>query len=211
MESALYKLSTWIMRMAIVNILWISFTIIGFGVLGFFPATVAMFTIVRHWIRGDSDIPIYSTFWNTYKQNFLKSNILGIIFVIGGVVIFWDLLFFRDIGGSMGFVLFFLSIVLALFYLMTTFILIPVIVHYDIKTFENIKYAFIISSSYPLQAIYIGLSIYAIFYVTTWFPILFIFFSGSFLSLVIMRFAYTAFEKTEKKKESRSIIETVEQ
>ncbi|WP_416148792.1 YesL family protein [Salipaludibacillus sp. HK11] len=211
MESALYKISTWIMRMAFVNILWISFTIIGFVVLGFFPATVAMFTIVRHWIRGDSDIPIYSTFWNTYKQYFLRANILGIIFAIAGVVLFWDLLFFRDFGGPIGFVLFFLSIVLALFYLMTAFILIPVIVHYDIKTTEYIKYAFIISSSYPLHAIYIGLSIYVIFYVTTWVPVIFLFFSGSFLSLVIMRFAYTAFEKIEKKKESRAIIETAEQ
>lgn len=139
MNSYIYKLSDWIMRLAFLNILWIFFTLIGLVIIGFFPATIAMFTIVRHWIRGDTDIPILKTFWNTYKKNFLKANTLGVITTIVGYVIYLDLLFFRDMGGPFGGVMLFLSITILILYLMISFFLLPVFAHYDVKTVEYFK------------------------------------------------------------------------
>lgn len=209
MNSYIYKLSDWIMRLAFLNILWIFFTLIGLVIIGFFPATIAMFTIVRHWIRGDTDIPILKTFWNTYKKNFLKANTLGVITTIVGYVIYLDLLFFRDMGGPFGGVMLFLSITILILYLMISFFLLPVFAHYDVKTVEYFKYAFIIGASYPFYSFYIGLSIFVIYYVTASFPVIFLFFSGSILSLLMMRFGYTAFEKIEKRNNSKHMKESV--
>src|SRR5690625_6342583 len=54
-----YTLANWIMRLAYVNILWIAFSLVGIIILGFFPATIGMFTVIRKWIQGDGDIPIF--------------------------------------------------------------------------------------------------------------------------------------------------------
>lgn len=79
-----YRISEWIMRFAYVNILWIAFTLIGLVFLGFFPATASLFAVVRKWIQGNNEVPIFSFFWTNYKSSFLKSNILGISIVIIG-------------------------------------------------------------------------------------------------------------------------------
>lgn len=209
MNSAVYKVSDWVMRLVYVNILWIILTLLGFVVGGFFPATVAMLTVVRHWIMGSSDTPIFHTFWVSYKKNFLKANILGGIITCTGLILYLDLLFFRDLGGLVGYILLFLSFSIAILYLMVAFFIFPVFVHFDIKMVEYVKYAFIIGASYPLHVLYIGFSTFIILYVTASFPIIAFFFSGSLLSLLIMRFAYTAFESIEKKNNSKLTRESL--
>jgi len=203
MNSAVYKISDWIMKLVYVNILWILLTLLGFVVGGFFPATVAMLTVVRHWIMGSTDIPIFKTFWFTYKENFLKANALGVIIAFAGFLLYLDLLFFRDLGGQIGYILLFLSFSIAILYLVVAFFILPVFVHFDIKMIECVKYAFIIGASYPLHVLYIGFSTFIILYVTASFPIIAIFFSGSLLSLLIMRFAYTAFESIDNKNNAK--------
>ncbi|WP_139220282.1 hypothetical protein [Gracilibacillus orientalis] len=62
---------------------------------------------------------------------------------------------------------------------------------------ECFKYAFIIGASYPIRTIYMAFVTFVVYYVTVSFSVLFLFFSGSVLSLLIMRFTYVAFEKVE--------------
>ncbi|MBM7571859.1 YesL family protein [Aquibacillus albus] len=199
----MYKASEWVMRLAYLNLLWLLFTVIGVGIIGFFPATVAMFTIVRHWIIGNTDIPILKTYWQSFKGSLVKANLLGFISVIGGVVLYLDYTFIKDINGTLGMVAFLLFLTTSFYYLMIVFFVIPVYVHYDIKLFECLKYAFIIGASYPLRTIYITVASFVIYYLTASFPVLFLFFSGSLLSLLIMRFAYVAFEKIELKNNNK--------
>src|SRR5690625_6922967 len=76
-----------IMRLAYVNLLWILFTILGLGIFGIFPATIALFAVTRKWVMGDRDIPVFSTFWQTFRKEFLKSTLLGwVLFVIGYMI-----------------------------------------------------------------------------------------------------------------------------
>src|SRR5699024_1115589 len=79
-----YKVAEKITRFAYVNILWIAFTMAGLGILGFFPATAAMFAVIRKWGQGYDDIKVFPTFLETYKKEFKKANIVGyILFLIG--------------------------------------------------------------------------------------------------------------------------------
>lgn len=187
------------MRLAFVNVLWLLFTVIGIGVIGFFPATVAMFTIVRHWIKGDTDVPIFKTFWLAFKNSLMKANVLGYISVVAGFLLYLDYSLIKNIGGTFGMILMLLFFTLSFYYVMVLFFVIPVYVHYDIKLMECLKYAFIIGAAYPLRTLYIAFSIFVIYYLTASFPVLFVFFSGSILSLIMMRFAYVAFSKLEKR------------
>lgn len=64
----IYSLSNWIVKICYVNLLWGIFMLVGLIVFGFFPATVALFTVCRKWVLGDRDVPIFSTFWSAYKK-----------------------------------------------------------------------------------------------------------------------------------------------
>lgn len=85
-----YKLLEWISRLAFLNILWISFSLLGLILFGFFPATVAMYSVVRKWMYGKEDVSIFRTFWTAYKQEFVKSNLLGLIIFTIGVILYID-------------------------------------------------------------------------------------------------------------------------
>ncbi|GAF63405.1 hypothetical protein BTS2_0296 [Bacillus sp. TS-2] len=204
LDSKLYKLTVWMMRLAYVNVLWLSFSLLGLVIFGFFPSTISMFTIVRHWIKGKEDIPIWSTFWQSYKQSFLKVNLWAPIIIGIGYILYRNLIFFVEMNNQVGGLLFYLSIALAIFYLLFVAFLIPVYVHFDIKGLEIFKYSFIISVSYPIQSFYIVLTSVVIIYLSSVFPAVAPFFSGSILSLLVMRFAYVVFMKIESKNRKQS-------
>ena len=75
-----YSVSEWVMKFTYVNILWITFSILGLFVLGLFPATTAMFAVIRKWVLKLPDIPTFKTFTSAYKKEFLKSNVIGLMF-----------------------------------------------------------------------------------------------------------------------------------
>ncbi len=77
-----YRICTWIMRMAYVNLLWVAFSLLGLGIFGFFPATAAMFVVIRKWLSSEQDIPVFKTFWNAFKTEFIKINIYTLYNII---------------------------------------------------------------------------------------------------------------------------------
>src|SRR5690625_6125259 len=93
MNSSLYKTLEWITRFAYINLLWIFFTIIGGVLLGFFPATTAMFAIIRDWLQGNNDDPLFIGFWQYYKKEFWKGNRLGAFIVLLVVFLTIDIFF----------------------------------------------------------------------------------------------------------------------
>ncbi|WP_018930622.1 YesL family protein [Gracilibacillus lacisalsi] len=198
-SSFIYKVSDWIMKLSLVNLLWICFSILGLGFLGLFPATVAMYTVVRKWMKGNTDVSVMKTFIHAYKGSFLKANLLGYISSVGGLVLYGDYLLVRNMEGMQYMVMLLLLVTVSFYYLMMLFFVFPVYVHYDIKLMECFKYAFIIGASYPLRTIYILFVGFVVWYLTASFPIILLFFSGSVMSLVVMRFAYVAFKKTEER------------
>lgn len=40
----------WIMKFAYLNILWLGFTLLGVGLFGFFPATMASFILLKRFV-----------------------------------------------------------------------------------------------------------------------------------------------------------------
>ena len=87
-----------ISRLAYANLLWILFTVLGLGIFGFMPATVALFTVTRKWVMGDRDIPVFKTFWNTYRKEFFKSTLFGVVLFAIGYIIYIDLAFHQQVA-----------------------------------------------------------------------------------------------------------------
>jgi uncharacterized membrane protein YesL len=192
-----YRLSEWIMRLAYVNILWIAFTFLGLVVLGFFPATAAMFAVVRKWVMGDSDIPVFKTFWNSYRTEFTKVNLLGLVIIVIGLILYIDLRIFPFENGWIFLSLRVILISLFFVYLVMLIYFFPVYVHYDLKFFKHIKYALMMGIAAPLQTILLLVVTYAVYFIMVSIPGLIPFFSGSLLSYVWMWMAYQVFSKLE--------------
>jgi uncharacterized membrane protein YesL len=108
-----YRISEWIMRLSVINVLWVLCSIPVFFLLlagltsqsadafvqmipllaivvpfTLFPATSAMFAVARKWVTGEEDVPLLKTFFRGYKENYIQSMVGGIIFVLIFVIIY---------------------------------------------------------------------------------------------------------------------------
>jgi uncharacterized membrane protein YesL len=197
----LFAATEWITKLAYVNLLWIGFSLLALGIFGFFPATIAMFSLIRKWLIGETDVSVFHTFWNTYKKEFIKSNGLGLIILIIAGLIVLDLVFMKNNGSS------FTSIIHIPLYLfiftcvMTVFYLFPVYVHYDIRFFEMIKNSFLIMLINPLSNLVMISGVVAVYFIGKTIPGIVFFFGGSMTAMIIMAACYATFNKIEQKKQ----------
>ncbi|WP_347862287.1 DUF624 domain-containing protein [Salimicrobium sp. PL1-032A] len=144
-------LAYWLMRAAYINILWILFTILGLGVFGFFPATVAMFSISRQWlVKKDTSLTIFKRFVQVYKQEFFPANGHGLIFFALGYILYVDVTFLIV---SEGWVtnLWPLAVILGMIYLSTLVFYFPVKATFEIGFFGYLRQALFIGLASPVQ------------------------------------------------------------
>ncbi|MEH7503572.1 YesL family protein [Neobacillus drentensis] len=196
----IFRTCEWIMLLAYLNILWILFTLLGAVAFGIFPATAAMFAVIRKWLIGKNDIPVFKTFWNYYRTEFFKTNLLGLMFFITGLILYLD---FKIIDFQSELINRIFMIVTFLFTSIYTVILIyifPVFVHYDLKLLQYVKNAFLIGVASPIRTAMMVLCLITAYFMLRMVPGLLPFFSGSLLSILLMTFAYQSINKIEQRK-----------
>jgi len=196
----LYSITEWIYRLAFVNFLWIVFTLLGLVVFGIFPATMSMFSVIRKWVLSEPDPQIFRDFFKYYKRDFLKSNFIGLIFVIAGMIFY---IYIQYIGATLDSILIYTHIPLYFFMVivfLTFLYLPPVFVHYDVGFFQVFKNSFIIMIMNPIYTIVLVVSIVITVYVLKYIPGALFFFGGSTISYTIMQICYLAFQNFENRK-----------
>jgi uncharacterized membrane protein YesL len=197
--TAINKFFDWVSRIALLNVLWIVFTVLGLGFLGLFPATAATFAIARKWVSGEADIPVVKTFWNFYKRDFTKSNLLGYLLSVISYILYLDFVFLTVSPSD---VVYFLTIpfmLIAFIFTLTLLYTFPVFVYYDMKLFQVLKSAFFMMLLNPLQTLIMFIGCSGIIVILWTFQGLAIFFGPAILAIVIMMPAYRAFQKVKDK------------
>lgn len=197
----IYKLMDWISKLALLNLLWIAFTILGLGAFGFFPSTVAMFAVVRKWMLGEEEVSIVKTFWNSYKKEFVKSNLLGLFIVAAGLVLFIDFYFIQNAAKNMAAFLYIPLCIITLIFVCTLFYLIPIFVHYEMKLTNVIKNSFFVMLMNPLSTLYMLIGSFGICFALSYVPPICILFSGNLLAMLFMKPACNAFNKIQRRQE----------
>jgi uncharacterized membrane protein YesL len=196
-----YGVTEWIAKFAYLNLLWIGFSLLGLIVLGVFPSTIAMFAVIRKWLMRETDIPIFRTFWTTYKAEWVRGNGLGLFMAAVGGLIVLNLVFIRN-SGSAGISM--IQIPLYLFMLaalMTMFYLFPVYVHYELKLVQMIKNSFLMMVISPLENLVMIAGVAAVIFVVRFLPGFGFFFGGSLSAAIIMAAGYVVFNKMAKKQQ----------
>ncbi|MBY0146206.1 YesL family protein [Neobacillus niacini] len=147
----------WIWRAILANLYWIAFTILGLGVFGFFPASIALFTIVRKWLRKETDLPVWKTFKQVYFKEWKRSNGIALVFYSIGFFLFVDIRIVEQLMTG-----FFASFLLIILYILVFVLLLAVgyffsiYVHYELSNKEYVKQSFLFTLTGLPSAIWIG-------------------------------------------------------
>lgn len=190
----------WIYRLAYINFLWILFTLIGGVVFGITPATVAMFAVVRQWLKGKSNQSTLKSFFTIYKNDFRKANTLGLLLVFVGLVLYIDAKLIVNFTGFFKYILLGSFGMVFSFYVLILLYVFPVFVQYKNNSFQHIKSALLIGIAYPLRTIVMGISVISVLFICFVFPVLSFLYLGSGLSIVLMFFSRHLFTKISEEK-----------
>lgn len=183
----LYIVSQWVTRLAYSNFIWILFSLpifyltfnllfastadgvlinaITIAVLApffFFPATAALFGVVRKWQGGEYDLPTFLTFWKLYKENYWKSMAGGFIIVPLWIILVIDYIYFSNIFTP----LYYVFLAVGVFMIVFTIHFFSNLVHFHLTFFQILKNSMLLSIGKPLHTIGIAITTTLILYLT---------------------------------------------
>ncbi|RDW21316.1 hypothetical protein CWR48_02570 [Oceanobacillus arenosus] len=194
----IFSFLNWIMRLAYVQLLWIVFTVLGLGIFGLFPATNAMFAMIRKWLSG-KDIPVFPFMWKTYRREFMKANLhFYTLLLIGGIIYFYFKLFQNQTSIFFA-ILTILLFIIAIFYCFSVTIAMAVHTHYELRLRSFLTIVFYTVIRYPFHMITIGVIHVLFYFLITAIPGLVPFFSISILALAVMFVMNLVFDKMDEK------------
>ncbi|NEW08730.1 DUF624 domain-containing protein [Paenibacillus sp. SYP-B3998] len=221
----LYRISEWIMRLSVINLLWLicSIPVFFFAFMGLvsqstdafmstlpfiailapftlFPATAAMFAVARKWVTGEEDVPLFKTFFRGYKDNYVQSMVGGIFFVIIFAVIVVNYFFYLKQGSSLK-VLAVLFIAFTVIMIIALFNFFSILVHLHMKILQIVKNAILITIGNPINSIVMLLCNGAIVYIclTKLNMFLVVFFMGS----IVATFSFWQFNRSFTKLQTK--------
>ncbi|UYO34900.1 YesL family protein [Bacillus zhangzhouensis] len=194
--SRMLRMCEWIMRLAYTNLLWLLFTILGLGIFGLMPATTALFSVMRKWIQGHEQVNVSRTFWKVYREEFVRSNIIGVMLFIIGTIIYVDLAYIYPTSWLLHVLRFFIYIFGFLF-IVSLFYIFPLLAHYDWKKRLYLKFSLLLGVSYLQYTLSMLVFSAVLFVLFAYLPGIVPFFSVSILAYGHMWLAYQIFKKVE--------------
>ncbi|WP_166242414.1 YesL family protein [Paenibacillus turpanensis] len=211
MMGGLYRISEWIMRFSTINLLWVIcsipiFYLLVSGVMAqttdqlisvlilmailspftLFPATSAMFVVVRKWVTGNEDVPLFKTYFRGYKENYVASMLGGIIYVVLSVIMVINYRFYIGQEGTLEY-LSILFVALGVVLMASLFTFFCIQVHLHMKLLHVLKNSILLTVGQPIRTIMTILTNGFILYLSFFqFTFLIPFFMGTLI-------AYTTF------------------
>lgn len=197
------RLGTLGFNLIYLNLLWIAFTLLGGIVFGIFPATAALFAVVRKMILEDEDASVFPEFIAHFKASFKTSNLIGYAGSFIGLFLLIDFRIIQSMSHeSVQVLLFNLILIIGIFYLIAMLYIFPVYVHFDLKWKEYFRYACILTIARPFQTIMLAAFVAAVVYLYILVPALVFILGVSFMSFIIMKIASLSFPKKQVLHES---------
>jgi uncharacterized membrane protein YesL len=220
-----YRISEWIMRLSVTNVLWIVCSIPFFYLLlvGFlsggevfrqtlpllavvapftlFPATAAMFTVARKWVSGEGDVPLLKTFFRGYKENYVQSMAGGLVYVLIAVILYVNYRFYLTQPGSLR-LLSVLFITFSIIVIVSLFNFFSILAHLHMKTLSIIKNALLITIGNPIASVTLIVCNGIILYVSVAkFTFLIPFFMGSLMAAFSFWMFHRSFSRLQQKQQ----------
>ncbi|MDI4644921.1 YesL family protein [Cohnella hashimotonis] len=222
MMGGFYKISEWIMRLSVTNVLWVLTSlpvwIIAFGALRasttdelvsvfipmavlmpftWFPSTSAMFSVARKWVMGDTDVPLLKTFFRSYKQNYKQAMLGGLLYSLLFFILIVDYRVYLSKFENLGVLsILFLALMVLLF--VSLFQFFSLLSHFHMKTFQLLKNAVVLTIGKPLRSLSTAIGSGVIIYISLFkFTFLIPFFMGSLIAVFAFYNFYLTIQKMQ--------------
>lgn len=204
-----YRFGEIVLLLLYVNVLWIIFSLLGLGVLGVGPSTIAMYTVFRRWSMGETDVPVFTTFWKAFKENFFQANALAIILIVMGYMLYVNRNYFQLDGVWFSIIIRYMILIVSLIYIVMFIYIFPIFVHYENTFVNHFKNSILLAIYHPIRTIYALAALFTLYYLFATLPV-FIFLMGpSLVSFVMMWISYRTFLRVEYKQ--AKILDEVEE
>ncbi|GAE26480.1 hypothetical protein JCM9140_2550 [Halalkalibacter wakoensis JCM 9140] len=196
MVQKVFAIAEFIYRFVALNVLWVVFCLIGLGIFGIMPATVALFSVVRQWIKGEKDIALFTSFFHFYKAEFVRSNLVGAVFVPVFYILYVNVAFVSYFySESVQMYIYIVLITISCIVIMTFVNVFSVMAHFKFKTLEYIKVAAGLVFLNPIRAGFQLIWVVAYIFIAIFYPSLFIAIGISVFAYILMAINYTVFQK----------------
>jgi uncharacterized membrane protein YesL len=224
-----YRISEWIMRLAVTSLLWIVCTLLFIPLFyflifahggmtweqfspmlylyviispfTFFPATAAMFAVTRKWVSGEADVPLLRTFFRGYKENYKQSMIGGILYAIICIILYVNYHFYLKQTGTLR-LLSVLFITFSFIVIASLFNFFSILVHLHMKTLQIVKNALLITIGNPISSLALLVCNGIILYVSFFkFTFLIPFFMGALMAAFSFWMFYRSFSRLQQKQQ----------
>lgn len=193
LDSRFYAALEKISNFLLLNLLWLIFCL---PIITIFPATVAMFGVVRQWIL-HKDYSIVSPFIRYFKENIKNSLLLGLLWTILAGLFYVNFTLVPSIG-ALQYIILPILFILGIIFLFGTVFLFSVIVHYELNILNIIKNSIIFSFLYfPFSLLNIAVLVIILGAIIV-FPASFLF-VFSIAAYVIFLFCNIAFKKMQQR------------
>lgn len=113
----------------LLNLLWL---LACLPVVTIFPATAAMFGVVRDWIRG-KESGVFAVYALRFRQNLRQGLAVGTLWALFGGALFLDFLIVNELPPGPQAFMRFLLVLAGVLYALASVFLFPVMVHYDTR------------------------------------------------------------------------------
>jgi len=145
-----YNFAVRVTKLLYLNFLWIIFTLLGLVFLGLLPSTTAVFSVTRKWTTGEEGFPIFKTFWNVYKKEFIKVNLYGVVFGVIGYLLLVSYRILRTQITLPYLIASYIVIGLLLIFLIGLTYFFPIYVHFNLKNKDYLTWPLIIGINHPV-------------------------------------------------------------
>jgi uncharacterized membrane protein YesL len=189
-ESRLFAWLEGFVNFFLLNVLWL---ITSSLIITIFPATAAMFGVIRKWVK-HKDVPLFKTFYQMFKENFGQS--IGIGFIWSGIsfLLILDYQLLLPLDSLIEGILLLVLILVSLLYIFVSIYIFPIMVHFQASWRSIIKNSLVLPIMLPFQTIFLTLLIALVTYFLYSFMFLFLLF-GSALSYVVYSTIHRGLER----------------
>lgn len=198
-----YSIVEFITMLAVLQLMWIGFTLLGLVIFGVSPATVGLFSVMRKRLQGEDSLrSLTSAYWATYKKEFLSANKIGVILIVIGYFLTINFQVVSMMSGTMGLLMLTLLVMVTIMYAVMVMNIFQVFAHYELPFSRYFSASLLLSISFPIQMIGSMMGLYVFYRVFLVIPGLLPFFG---ISITILFLTWMSSQIFKKKDESEGL------
>jgi uncharacterized membrane protein YesL len=190
LNSRLYRVLEVLTNIFFLNLLWL---VMCLPIVTIFPATAAMFGVVREWTK-EREPGIFGAFFSFFKENFRQSVWIGVLWTLLGFFLATDFVLIGQMDSVLRIPLFLVMVFCGVLYVLTSLYLFPVMVNYHASWLNVVRTSLFLSIGHPFTTVKCLLVIGAVLFVLNVLSIAGLMMVGSIAAYAIYRFCDPAFQ-----------------